>query len=218
MLAEQRVVPEVDDEDDDVEALDTPALLERAKGGDDEAFESLQAHLEPGIRRFVRRLVGYTDEEDDIVQDVFFALYRNLDRIDPVEKLQAYVFRIARNRCYDELRSQQRYEEVGLDDEPVALRVSFTGAADQPHPEDMTHWLLLHLEVREAMERLPETQREALILYSEFDMRYAEIAEATNVSVGTVKSRLHYAKKTLRQLLRPETLAALDAEFGQGGT
>ena len=85
-------------------------------------------------------------------------------------------------------------------------------------PEEATYWLLMYLEVQEAMERLPEVQREALILYSEENLSYAEIAEAMNTSIGTVKSRLFYAKKTLRQLLSVETLQALDMEFGKGAT
>jgi RNA polymerase sigma-70 factor (ECF subfamily) len=86
----------------------------------------------------------------------------------------------------------------------------------ESQPEAVTYWLLLYLEVQEAMERLPEVQRETLILYSEENLSYAEIAEAMNTSIGTVKSRLYYAKKTLRQLLSVETLQALDMEFGKG--
>ena len=121
---------------------------------------------------------------------------------------------MVRNRCYDELRSQGRFQKLSLDDEPVELWVSFTATHDHvPESEEVAHWVLLNFEVREAMDRLPELQRQTLILYSEEEMSYAEIAEAMNSSIGTVKSRLFYAKKTLRHLLRPETVAALDAEF-----
>lgn len=179
-----------------------------------EAFGDLQAALEPPIRRFVRRLIGYHHAEDDIVQTVFIALYRNMHRIDPVSNLRPYVYRMARNRCYDELRSQGRFQKVSMDDEPAELWVSFTAVDEQgPESEDVAHWLLLQLEVREAIDRLPELQRQTLILYAEEEMSYAEIAEAMKTSIGTVKSRLFYAKKTLRQLVRPETLQALEAEF-----
>lgn len=189
-------------------------LLEQARAGDHSAFGELQEVLEPPIRRFVRRLIGYHDAEDDIVQTVFIALYRSMHRIDPVENLRPYVYRMARNRCYDELRSQGRFQKVSLDEEAAEMWVSFTAAQDEmPHSEDVAHWLLLHLEVREAMDRLPEFQRQTLILYAEEEMSYAEIARAMNCSIGTVKSRLFYAKRTLRQLVRPETLEALEAEF-----
>jgi RNA polymerase sigma-70 factor (ECF subfamily) len=82
-------------------------------------------------------------------------------------------------------------------------------------PEEVAHWLLIQLEVREAIDRLPEMQRQALILYSEEDLSYTEIAAVMETTVGTVKSRLFHAKQTLRRLLRPETLEALDGAFGR---
>jgi RNA polymerase sigma-70 factor (ECF subfamily) len=192
-------------------------LLRQAQAGDNDAFGQLQTQLEPAARRFIRRLIGTHDAEDDIVQDVFFSLYRNMTRIDPPEKLRPYVYRMVRNRCYDELRRQGRFQSVSLDDEPVESWVSFQAAPNgYSQPEEVAHWLMIHLEVQEAMERLPELQREALILYSEEEMSYAEIAEAMNTSIGTIKSRLYYAKRTLRGLLSPDTVQALDAEFGQG--
>lgn len=179
-----------------------------------DAFAELQQGLEGTLRRFVRRLIGTHDAEDDILQTVFISLYRNMHRIEPVSNLRPYVFRMVRNRCYDELRQQGRYEHVSMDDEPMDMMVSFTAAGEVPETEEVAHWLLLQLEVREAMERLPELQREALILYAEEGLSYAEIATAMNTSVGTIKSRLFHAKRTLRALLTPETLRALDAEFG----
>ena len=185
-------------------------LLARARKGDFDAYEELQLALEPSVRRFVRRLIGASGLEDDLVQVVFIAFYQHMDRIDPPEHLRPYLYRMARNRCYDELRRQGRYRDVSLDDEAVEVRVSFVSADETPAPDDAVFWLLLQLEVREAMESLPELQRQALILYSEEGLSYAEIATAMNTSTGTIKSRIHHAKKTLHRLLRPETLQALD--------
>lgn len=191
-------------------------LLQQARQGDMAAYEALQHLLEPPIRRYVRRMIDHPDSEDDIVQDVFIAFYRHLANVNPPEKVRAYVYRIARNRCYDELRQWRRDQDMdalSLDDEPTHLWVSFTEAHVQPRPDDVTHWLLLHLEVREAMEALPEVQRQALMLYAEEGMSHAEIADIMGCSPGTVKSRVYYAKRNLRGLLRPETLDVLDAEF-----
>lgn len=192
-------------------------LLGRAQSGDMDAFAELQTRLEAPIRRFVWRLIGSSPEEDDILQDSLIALYLNLGRIDPPENLRPYLFRIVRNRCYDLLRKRRRFEQVSLDEEPVESWVSLsepplTGS----QPEEVAHWLMVQMEVQAAMERLPELQRQTLILYSEENLSYQEIAEAMNTSMGTVKSRLFYAKKTLRQLVSPQTLAMLDSEFGTG--
>lgn len=188
-------------------------LLLQAKEGDYDAYESLHNRLENPIRRFVRRLIGDVAEVDDVVQDTLISLYTNMHRIDPPENLRPYVFRIARNRCYDTLRKQGRFNQESLDDDVVNMRVSFNAHQQTQKPEDVTHWLLLYLEVQEAIDLLPELQRQALILFSEESLSYAEIAEIMDVSLGTVKSRLFHAKRTLRRLLNPETLKAIEGQL-----
>lgn len=190
-------------------------LLRQAQNGDMEAFGELQSLLDSSIRRFVWRLIGTHESEDDIVQDSLIALYLNLDRISPPENLRPYLFRIVRNRCYDLLRKRRRFEQLSLDDEPVETWVSLH-TADGNGPEEVTDWLLMHMEVQQAINRLPELQRQTLILYSEENLSYIEIAEVMNCSIGTVKSRLFYAKKTLRQYISPETLKVLETEFKSG--
>jgi predicted DNA-binding protein YlxM (UPF0122 family) len=83
-----------------------------------------------------------------------------------------------------------------------------------PAPEDVTHWLLLKLEVDEAIDRLPAPQREVLLLYTEAELTYAEIAQALDISIGTVKSRIFHAKRTLRGLVKPHVLLAIQSEAG----
>lgn len=201
-------------------------LLLRAQAGDGEAFGDLWLLLEPMLRRFVRRLVGWdsviADEEDDILQVSAWGFYRHLGEISPPERLRAYVFRIVRNRCYDLLRQSGRaaYQTVSLDGEedagewseetllvPTFTSTSAESAGGMNPVEDTVHWLLVNLEVRAAIDQLPEAQRQALILYAEEEMTCAEIAEVLGVQIGTVKSRLFYGKQRLRTLLKPETLA-----------
>ena len=181
-------------------------LLQAAQSGNFDAFEQLYALLEGPIRRFVRRLIGIAETVDDIVQLTFISLYRNLHRIQPVENL----------RPYDELRRQGRFEPLSMDDEATEVKVSFT-AEQHPEAEDTAHWILLQLEVQDAMERLPELQRQTLIMYAEEDMTYGEIAVAMETNIGTVKSRLFQARKALRRLVTPQTLKALEAELNEGG-
>ena len=185
-------------------------LLLAAQEGDMDAYDALQIRLEPPVKRYVRRLTGAVSVEDDIVQDVFLSLFLHLKDIDPPEKLRPYVFRMARNRCYDEFRRWERQQTFSLDEEPVQLWVSFSASTNGSKPDELTHWMLLYMEVQEAMEQLTENQREALILFSEENLSYAEIAAITDTSIGTVKSRLFHAKQNLRRLLRAETLTAIE--------
>jgi RNA polymerase sigma-70 factor (ECF subfamily) len=188
---------------------DDAGLLRRAQQGDYLAFADLTDRYAPQLLRFVRRLVG-DGEAEDLVQDVFVTLFTHLHQIDPPEKLRPWLFRCARNRAYDELRSRGRMEAVTLDDEPVEQSASLAQHDAAPQPEDVAHWLLLYLQVQTVMDRLPEAQRQALILFAEEGMSYPEIAEIMGCSLGTVKSRIFYAKRTLRRLLPPDTLQALD--------
>jgi RNA polymerase sigma-70 factor (ECF subfamily) len=183
-----------------------------------EQFEAIQRELEVPVRRFVRRLTRNSDAVDDIVQETFIALYRHLPRINPPERVRAYAFGIARKRCYDELRRRSKYEHVTLEEEPSyqhedrvewAVELADSGIM----PDEATYWLLLRADVQRAIDRLPEVQRQVLILYCEEELSYAEIAEIMGVNVGTVKSRLHYAKRALRGLLPPATLNAIHREF-----
>jgi RNA polymerase sigma-70 factor (ECF subfamily) len=191
-------------------------LLRLAQSGDEEAFGVIMFKMENPLRRFVRRLIGNSDAEDDIVQDVFVSLYRKLALIDSERGLKPYLYRMARNRSYDELRKQGRYQVYSLDAEPTETYASFETVPDgSEEPEEVAHWLMIQLEVREAMERLPENQRQALILFAEEGLSYAEIADIMKTSIGTIKSRLFHAKKNLRGLVRPEILEALNTEPGE---
>ena len=185
-------------------------LFEKAKANNHTAFDRLQETLDASVRRFVRRLVGINEAEDDIVQDAFLALYLNLERLESSEHLRPFLFRVVRNRCYDTLRRQGRFQFVPLDaaSEDSAVNPSFlTDRSKQP--DEKLHWILLYSEVQKAIDRLPEIQRQAIILYCEENMTYAQIAEVMGTDIGTVKSRIFYGRKNLRKLLNPEILEAL---------
>ncbi len=191
-------------------------LLRRARAGDMDAFAALTALLETPSRAFTRRLIGQVDE--DIVQEALFALYMNLEKLDPPSKLRPFLFRVIRNRCYDRLRAQGRYQIISLDEDSATGSDTREAqiASDEPQPDEQVDWLLIYAEVQQAMQQLPELQRQTLILYSEAGLSYDEIAEAMNVSAGTVKSRLFYAKRTLIRLLAPETVRALENKQSEG--
>ncbi|MCL4251986.1 MAG: sigma-70 family RNA polymerase sigma factor [Anaerolineae bacterium] len=195
-------------------------LLERAKAGDRDAFADLHGALEPAVARFVRRLIGDGQEWEDLTQDTMTALYFNLDKITEPGMLRPFIFRVARNRCYDVLRRRGRHPQVTLDEseesEPFNVRVSFEASnARSTSLDETAHWLLLELEVREAMQQLPELQRQALILFAEEGMTYAEIAEIMDVSIGTIKSRIFHAKQRLRALLPAETVDAIEGNVSE---
>lgn len=197
----------------DYRAVEEHELFQQARAGDRPAFDRLQEALDMPVRRFVRRLVGSSDAEDNIVQDAFLALYMNLERLDSTEHLRPFLFRVVRNLCYDELRRMGRFQFISLDAAPNDSDTFLPFLRDPRRgPDEQLHWMLLYLEVQKAMDRLPELQRQTMILYCEEDLTYAQIAEAMTTDIGTVKSRIYYGRKNLRKLLKPEILEALGIE------
>ncbi len=189
-------------------------LLAQAQAGDHAAFEALHETFLLPLLRFTRRLVPSDEEAEDIVQETFMTLYLQLGKIHPPEKLRPFLYRVARNRCYDRLRRSGRFEQIEWDEDDAAprVRVSFAGEIASADEDDAAHWLMLHLEVKAAIDSLPELQRQALLLYAEDELSYQEIADIMEVSIGTVKSRIFHAKRGLRRLLPRETLAAIEDE------
>jgi RNA polymerase sigma-70 factor (ECF subfamily) len=180
--------------------------LNAAKAGNNDAFAALQEQFEPRIRRYAQRMIRNGDEVEDIVQRSFIALYMNIERMHPAEKLLPFLYRVTRNLCYDALRQYYRRDEMDFDE--CEYRVTSPGIS----PEHSAHWSLLMQELKRAIDCLPEVQRDTLILYAEENLSHAEIAEVMNTEVGTVKSRLHYARRLLRQMLPPEFFESLEME------
>jgi RNA polymerase sigma-70 factor (ECF subfamily) len=188
-------------------------LLARARSGDRGAFDRLRRTLEVPVKRFLYRLVGPTPSAEEIVQDAFVALYQNLKRLQQAEGIRPFLFRVDRNLCYDELKRQGRFQTVSWDQEIDRSGTPLLTLKDQrPLPDETVHWKRIYEDVRAAMDQLPELQRQALILYAEEDLSYTQIAETMGIDIGTVKSRLHHARKNLIKSLRPEVRDALDLD------
>lgn len=187
-------------------------LFKKAQEGDKDAFDLLQKQLEPALKRFIRRLIDNNEIADDIAQEAFLSLYMNLERIDPIENLKPYLFRIARNLCYDTLKRKGRYNFTG----DVSVLASGLNSQLARSEDEELSWKLILSKVRQNFERLPEHLRQAMILYCDENMSYAQIAYSTNVSEGTVKSRIHYARRYLTSMLHPDDLEIL-RKYTQGG-
>lgn len=189
-------------------------LLAKARRGNRAAFDTLARRLEPRVHSFARRLVGTRDREpgaDDLGREAFHALFLHLNRLETPDNLLPFLFRVVRNRAYDILRRQGRFRMVPLD-EP-ATESGWIPAerliSDAPGPERILERMLLLTELQAAIDRLPENLRQPLLLYSEEEFTYAQIADTLQISEAMIKSRLFQARQRLRRLLRPDTLRAL---------
>jgi RNA polymerase sigma-70 factor (ECF subfamily) len=151
----------------------------------DEMLKSIRS-----LRAFAVSLCGRTDVADDLVQETIVKAWSNLDKFEEGTNLQAWLFTILRNHYYSEIRKRRR--EI----EDVEGRYSATLAT---HPEQYGH--LDMADFKAAMQKLPDDQREALILVGASGFSYEDAAAICGCAVGTIKSRVNRARSKLSALL-----------------
>ena len=160
---------------------------------------------EPRLRNFIRKHVADTGEAEDIVQEVFYELLEAYRLMKPVEHVTAWLFRVARNRMIDLFRKKKPdslNEPVfsAEDGDALLLEDLLPSAEASPEAAYARNMLLDALE--DAIEELPEAQREVFIAHELTGLSFKEISAETGVSVNTLLSRKRYAVLYLRQRLQ----------------
>jgi RNA polymerase sigma-70 factor, ECF subfamily len=168
---------------------DEPAadLLARFVQGDREAFEALfrEFHLE--VRRWSLRIVREPSAADDVVVETFWRAHRGRARFDPSRSFGAWLRRIATNAARDQLKALRRHAGVAID--PSTLAAAPPGDA------------AVAASIQHALRRLPPRLQIVATLALVEERPYAEIADALDVPIGTVKSRVFRATRALRKEL-----------------
>lgn len=168
------------------------------------AFTELFEPLRPGLFRVALRLVG-PDEAEDVVMETYLKAWQSLPKFREGSKLKTWLYRIAYNSSIDVIRQRGRRKETSISQhEDGEAAVRDIPDTNQPGPDELVEKNELVATVRTALERLPEPHRVALQLRYTDGLSYLEIAAATNVSMGTVMSRLFNGKRKLRQILEAE--------------
>jgi RNA polymerase sigma-70 factor (ECF subfamily) len=175
---------------DDLDRLHEQVLVLRCQAGDAAAFADLVGRYYHRLGGYLRRLIG-EGEAADALQDVWLAVWRGLPRLADPAAFPAWAFRIARDRAFRELRRR------GLPSLPADETIPATDKDEGLAPDEAAG---LHA----ALDRLPPAHRDVLLLRFAEEMGYDQIAAVVGVPVGTVRSRIHYAKRALRELLERE--------------
>ena len=158
---------------------------------------------QPKLRSFIRKHVADTSEAEDILQDVFYELIETYRLMKPVEHVTAWLFRVARNRMVDLFRRKKPSSlnnPVSTEEDADTLEDLLPSADAGPEAAYARSLLLDALE--EALEELPETQRQVFIAHEVLGQSFKEISVETGLSVNTLLSRKHYAVLHLRQRLQ----------------
>jgi RNA polymerase sigma-70 factor (ECF subfamily) len=171
-------------------------LVEAFQQGDRSAFDILVQRWERKIRSALYRLVGSHDEARDLAQEAFLKSYRALGSFKLEARFSSWLYQIALNAARDRLRRRRTRQDVSLD----SLEETADRPLGRPHPSalDLVESRDLSRLVAAAVAELPEEQREVVVLKEYQGLTFAEIAEALDVPLSTVKTRLYRGLGQLR--------------------
>ena len=192
--------------------IDDATLVERSRDGDLEAFNQIVRRYQLRVYNLAARILGDRTAAEDVAQDTFVSAYKALARFRG-GSLRAWLLRIASNLCYDRLRSAKRRPEQSLDE--AMESPGFHVPSRDPSPEQQAISRELHDHVQRAILGLPFDQRNTIMLVDVQGLSYEEAAEAMDVSMGTVKSRLSRARAAVRDALMAHR-ELLPDKFRQG--
>lgn len=181
---------------------DDRAVVQAVLNGQQHRFAELVDRYQTPIVNYVCRMLGNYEDAVDLSQDVFLKAYSALGSYRPQYPFPAWLFRIARNAAIDEIR-KRRVVTVSLDapvefDDGAAAREVESPGLD---PQDAYLGIEFADRVSAAIDQLPEKYREPIVLRHAADLSYEEIAEALELPIGTVKTRIFRARDALRQSL-----------------
>jgi RNA polymerase sigma factor (sigma-70 family) len=178
-------------------------LAQQILEGDEDAFGALVQRYSAPLFNFACRFLNDYDAASDILQHVFTQCYLSLPKLRTGEPLKPWLFRVARNRCLDELRRKRGipFSELQVPDEAEELSPLEIIPDTSPLPEDIAEQHDLQEILQKAIATLPPKFREVVLLRYTAQLSFADIAEALHMPEATAKTYFQRAKPRLRALL-----------------
>jgi RNA polymerase sigma-70 factor, ECF subfamily len=174
-------------------------LLAEAITGREDGFEELVRRYQRPITNYVYRMVGNYDAALDVTQEVFIKVYNSMSRYSPEYKFSTWLYKISHNAAIDYLRrNSSREQSLESENSDGTFQLQFESKRPSPEVErQRSEW---REEIASVVKCLPTGYRELILLRHTHDMSYDEIAEITNLPLGTVKNRLFRAREMMREL------------------
>ncbi len=186
--------------------VDEVELIIRAQGGDRNAFNELVCLHARGVLNVIYRMCGDAYIAEDAAQETFIRAWSHLGsfRTDHEASLRNWLYRIALNTATDMLRKEKRILPGAVED--------FHLVDSQPGPEGICVQEEQTALVQRAISALPDASRAVLVLKEYEGLSYREIADALDIPIGTVMSRLNYARRLLKEKLEGHRIVLMEAE------
>lgn len=179
-------------------------LVTKAQSGDRNAFSELVCIHAYGVRNVVYRMCGDIQIAEDAAQETFIQAWLRLPSYQPRSSLRNWLYRIAVNKAIDMLRKEKRMSSKAVEDWSLMDK--------HPGPETMLVSGERTKLIQKAVVGLPATSRSVLVLREYEGLSYREIAETLEIPIGTVMSRLNYARKLLKGKLEVGLFSYAEAE------
>ena len=191
------------------------ALVSLARDGESDAREELARRVGRSAYVFALQLTDQPETAHDIAQDSVLRFFQHLDRFDTRRPIEPWLYQIVRNRVRDLKRRERLRRHESLDGwleqrRPEAMDTSADPAADAERSD-------LQKRIWRAVSQLTDSHREIFVLRDYHDFSYREIAELLSIPQGTVMSRLHAARQSLREILVAEGGTSLGGPPGRKG-
>jgi RNA polymerase sigma-70 factor (ECF subfamily) len=184
---------------------DDGTLVKRCQAGDSSAFDELVTRYRTKVFTMVYGMVQNEQDAWDLAQEGFLKAWRSIHRFKGQSSFYTWLYRIMTNVTIDSLRRKGIHGEAEFDDRISPDSVE-PGSRTTPSSVPLPHKKLEHNEIRhridEAIAKLSAEHRAVIVMKEIEDLQYSEIAEILECSIGTVMSRLFYARKKLQSLLR----------------
>ncbi len=178
------------------------SLIAAAQQGDMDSFNELVLHYQTQVYNLAYHLLGDPAAADDATQEAFISAYRALPRFRG-GSFRAWLMRIVKNACYDEMRRWKRRPIVSWDDfGELDEEANPHLADDAPRPEARYQQAELRRWLEQVLQSLPKEQRLVIVLVDRLGYSYEEAAQVMNVRIGTVRSRLSRARRKVQKLLQ----------------
>jgi len=177
-------------------------LIESYRAGRREAFDELVLSYDQHVRRILAQLNVASGDVEDLAQEVFLRIFRNLHRFRGQSSFYTWLYHITVNVFFDHNKKRKR-ADVRL----ARLQSAFVDVTNVRHDGEDPYYACYNALTRDefwkAIDALPETFRTVVAMREVDDLSYEEIAAQTGISIGTVRSRLSRARARLKELLRP---------------
>ena len=173
-------------------------LIERFRKGQIQAFNLLAWRWQKPILNFLYRFLGNVQDSEDACQKTFIKVYQKLIDLQDVNKFRVWLYQVAANQARDQLRHRKRHSFFSLDSNPKRNESSKV--------EGRAHQIQLKSIFESAMQNIPEEQRVIIVMKVYQDLKFIEIAEALKLPINTVKSRMYYGLKALKEILKKQNL------------